>query len=109
MARRKSNGKMARKLQIEEISEKYFDGFRKQHLDEKVLSNKALSLIKSLFDLDPRNTQTVRVSCDEQHAHSYRCFGFKDRNSAVVLRLLDEIEMYQEKLDRIKKESDYKK
>ncbi len=95
------------KLPLEEISAQHFFEFRKKFLDLEILGNEALIQIKSQFDLDPITTKTVRTNCDEMHAHSYSCLDFDNRISAVVLRLIDEIEMYRERLDEIRKKADY--
>lgn len=64
-------------------------------LNQKILDSEALTQIKVGFDLDPRTTRTVRVRCDEMHAHDYSCLDFDNRISTIYLRLLEEIDRYK--------------
>ena len=98
-----------KKLGIDKLREEQFRWFRKKFLDGKVLSDEALVQMRVAFDLDRRTTETVSVDCNEAHSHNYSCLKFSNRSSAVVLRLLGEIEMYQIRLNKIRKDADYRK
>ncbi len=95
-------------LPIDRMSGKESANFRRG-LDELVLTAETLREIKKAFDLNPKDTKSVRVCCNEAHAHSYKCLEFDNNYSAIVLRLLNEIENYQARLDRIREETDYRK
>jgi hypothetical protein len=92
-----------KKSPLERMSEMEFEKWREEHLDRGVLSKRSLVEIILLLGLKDNFT----VNCDEMHEHSYRCLDFKDRTSAIYLRLIREIQRYQKSLDRIRKEADY--
>lgn len=98
-----------KKLDIEKITDERFGKWKEQFLDGKVLSDQALHEIKQAFDLDPRTTETVSITCDEAHRHNWSCLDFSNRYSAVVLRLINEIEDYRARFNEIMQKADYKK
>lgn len=96
------------KLPINEMDDKDWVTFR-DYLNRDFLSDKVLEKIEGAFGIDSENLGADYLNCDDAHAHSYKCFGFRDRISAVVSRLLIEIREYQERLNKIRKETEYKK
>ncbi len=75
------------------------------HLDEVVLNEETLSILKGLFAVgDP---SMYRVDCDEHHGHTYPCVTFHHPATAVVDRLMTELERYKEAIDQIKKVQTY--
>ena len=98
-----------KKLDIEKITDEHFAKWKEQFLDGKVLSDESLHQITQAFDLDTRTTETVIVNCNELHRHIYSCLDFRNRYSAVVLRLLNEIEDYRARFKEIMQKADYKK
>lgn len=98
---------MGKELPIDIMSEEEFDRIRKGRLNDNYLDELTLKLIKEMFDLNLGKSETVRVDCDEAHAHDYRCLQVYNRGSAVVLRLVEEIERYKRKLDEIREKAEY--
>jgi len=97
---------MAKKIPLDEMSQEEFAEFREDYLNPRKLSLEALDEIRKLFGGTSDFTGiTGRVCCDEAHLHSYACLEFYDSRTAVVTRLLDEIERYQAKLADIHKKS----
>ena len=93
---------MEKKLPIDEMSNAEYDRFVRDVLNRKYLDCPAKSCIKRAFGLHKDNTTAVRVNCDEAHAHNNRCLEFNNRYSEVVYRLLEEIQVYRDKLSDIK-------
>ena len=102
---------MKKELPIDLMSNREFEDIRKNKLNSNYLDGVGRTIIRRIFDLpiETSETEIVKVNCDEAHAHSYSCLSFSNRSSAVVLRLLDEIEKYQDRLDKIKEEAEYRK
>ena len=44
------------------------------------------------------------IDCSEMHAHTYTCLSFKDKPSAIYLRLIEEVERYQRLLDKLQEQ-----
>lgn len=81
---------------LRDISDSQFQEFREKYLNKKRLSLEDLEMIQDAFGLiGKKNARRFRVSCDEAHAHSYECVEFKDREGAIVERLVNELKRYQ--------------
>jgi len=87
-------------LPIHKMSEKDFDVFKKQYLDGRSLDDKVIQQIKEIFALG--SNEVVSISCDEAHAHGYKCLIYKSSEAGVVERLIIEIEGYRDLFKNIK-------
>lgn len=70
-------------------------------LKEEILGHKVLS------ELDLQTLYKKykgRVSCDEYHQHSYKCIYHETPESAVIERLLDEIQIQRKAMRRMQQE-----
>ncbi len=90
-------------LPIDNLNDQAFDiEIKRKHLDDVVLSDDAIGRIKDLFLVGTPHPGTARVDCDDYHPHTYKCVYFYNPATAVVDRLIQEIETYKSKLARIK-------
>ena len=94
---------MTKNYTLEGMSDTEFANWREQHLDKKTLSGEFLIELRIALDLGV-DSKRFSVGCDEMHSHSYRCLGFNDRNAAVYLRLIEEIERYHRFLSKLESE-----
>jgi len=90
-------------MSVEELAE------FSQGLEARVLTEETIKKIEKAFDIDPKNTRTIEVCCNEAHIHNYSCLKFTNSYSAIVLRLLNEIRGYKKRLDEIRRITDYTK
>lgn len=88
------------KLAIDGITDKEFSTLKSEHLDQRVLSDEALTQIRDLFGVG--TPATGYINCDEFHAHSYKCVSFANPVTGVVDRLLQEIDRYKSKFEKAK-------
>lgn len=92
-------------IPIYDISSEEFEQLRK-HLNHSKLTPEAMNYIRDLYGLTPKAPGcVVRVGCDEYHGHSFKCLDFGNKESAVVLRLLNEIERQREILEDVVKQA----
>ena len=94
---------MVDNLPIERLDAEGLEDIRRGILNVERLGAEEISTIRKLYDLTGNNNG-ARLLCDEAHQHSYSCLEFDDPHSAVVRRLLDEVERYRSVLDNIKSE-----
>ncbi|MFA5173759.1 MAG: hypothetical protein WC438_01100 [Candidatus Pacearchaeota archaeon] len=93
------------KLPIERMSEREFDErFKQKHLDSNFLDNETLDKIRDLFGLSGEEHPSFRVCCDDYHAHGYKCLLFYNPAAGVVERLINEIRIYQNNLEELRKQ-----
>ena len=93
---------MASGLPLEKMSEDDFLKLKNKYLDNKVLSEEALSEISRLFAIGEESTGVVH--CNEAHAHSYECVYFRNPKTGIAVRLIEEIRRYKDKIERAKTE-----
>jgi len=86
---------MPKELPISGLSEEDFLKFREEYLDKGNLRDEAITEIKRLFGY------TGELCCNEYHAHRYECISWQHPESAIVARLINEIEFYQELIRNI--------
>jgi hypothetical protein len=98
---------MERELVFHKLSYESFLNWKSRTLDTK-LDDESLHNIKTMFGLQSTD-DIVAVNCNESHAHEWTCLDIQNRYSAVVLRLLYEIEEYRKRFDSIRDEANYKK
>jgi hypothetical protein len=89
-------------LPVNEMSAAEFNNnFKPEFLEDRVLSDEALAEIEELFGVGEEYTGLI--SCDEYHAHDYKCNFYHVPATGVVHRLLKEVRAYKSKLDSLKK------
>lgn len=87
---------MPKTLPVYDLSEDDFRKFREKYLDSGRLSKKAIKEIGTLFG-------TIGdLCCNECHAHKYECIVWEHPESAIVARLINEIEDYQSLIKEIR-------
>jgi len=93
------------KLPVNDLSIASFNGyFKEKHLDGDILRDEDIEEIKKIFGLDDRsiNNKIGAISCDEFHAHSYKCHFYFSPEAGIVDRLIREIHKYRAKLSDVR-------
>ena len=83
-----------------------FGKWKSQHLNPQAISKESLLAMRIALDLGFEDSKNFRVGCDDFHVDSYKCIEFYNKNSAVLLRLIEEVERYQEFLGKLMTEID---
>ena len=73
----------------EEDNKKEFEKFKKTHLDGEVLNDDNLKAIEEVCGC--RDPSIARLICEETHSHDYHCFNYEYPETAIVARLIEEI------------------
>jgi len=87
-------------LPIVRMTDEKFGEVRSSILDNSRLTTNQLYELKKIYGLDPNSPIAVRVSCNEAHLHGYACLEFCNRHSAVVCRLIEEVERLGDYLEK---------
>jgi hypothetical protein len=97
-------------LPIYQVGDDEFYNFKNNYLNRNRITKKGLSEILRLYGLEsgerPNGHPGVSVSCDEAHGHGYGCLNFRDFSSAIISRLVMEIEHKNSLLKKIRETSE---
>jgi len=87
-------------LPIDFLDKEAFELLKRKCLDQEVLSEDTLNMIKDLYDIPGR----VTLKCTEPppHVHDYACLEFDHPGIAVVFRLILEAQYGQIKREQRK-------
>lgn len=93
------------KIKIEEMSvDEFNNSFKGKYLDKEILTDEDLTEIRKQFG--PHDMDTMIFPCNEFHSHNYSCVYYHNPEAGVVDRLLNEINRYKVKIEKVKKTLD---